>query len=424
MKRICLASAALLPVLVQAQNEHLVLRYDKPADYFEESLVIGNGNLGAAVYGGVDEERISLNDLTLWTGEPSYNKIYTPDAWKHIAEIRSYLDKEDYKNAEKAMYNIEGEYSQNYQPLGTLTLSNIGLPQQTEGYNRTLALAEATARVNYGNYERTYFVSAPDSVIVIHLKAKNGSLINERIGFHSLLPTECATVFNSEAKHAKDWDRAHQRLQIEAESADMTIDGYTAYASLPSYTSGEREYDSKRGIHFRTQVRAITLDGGQVKAAYSDGLEICNSREAIILVSNVTSFNGRYKDPVKEGRDYKNLVAARIENATKKTLAELHEAHKQDFSKFFNRVTFNLGATDATLAAKTTDAQLRSYEKNGDVNPDLEELYFQFGRYLLISCSRTEGVPANLQGLWNEQILPPWSCNYTSNINLEENYWP
>lgn len=414
----------LLPMMVMAQNEHLVLKYNQPATYFEESLVIGNGNLGAAVYGGVDEERISLNDLTLWTGEPSVDKIYNPDAWKHIAQIRSYLDKEDYKSAEKSMRNIEGEYSQNYQPLGTLTLTHIGLPQATDHYSRTLTLAEATARVSYGNYERTYFVSAPDSVIVIYLKAKNGSTINERIGFHSLLPTQCASVYNSDAKHAKDWDRAHSRLAIDATSADMFIDGYTAYASLPNYTGGSWDGDDNRGIHFRTQVRAMTLDGGRVKAAYSDALEICDSREAIILISNVTSFNGRFNDPVKEGRDYKSAVAKRIEAASLKSLAELHDAHKKDFAQYFNRVSINLGTTAPEIASLATDEQLRAYGTSQQPNPDLEELYFQFGRYLLISCSRTPGVPANLQGLWNEQILPPWSCNYTSNINLEENYWP
>jgi len=423
MKRYVLLMA-LLPAMAMAQNEHLVLRYDKPAAYFEESLVIGNGNLGAAVYGGVEEERVSLNDLTLWTGEPSWDKVYTPDAWKHIAGIRESLDNEDYKSAEKAMRNLEGEYSQNYQPLGTLTLTNTGFQQAIQGYERTLSLAEATARVNYGNYERTYFVSAPDSVIVIYLKARNGATINERIGFHSLLPTTAFSYVNSDAKHAKDWDRAHSRLNFNAPSADMLVDGYVAYASLPSYTDGARMMDANRGIHFRTQVRAITLDGGEVKAAYSDALEICGSKEALILVSNVTSFNGRYKDPVKEGRDYKKAVAARIEAASGKNLAQLHEAHKKDFANYFNRVTLDLGSTDASIAEMTTDEQLRSYGRNEEKNPDLEELYFQFGRYLLISCSRTPGVPANLQGLWNEQILPPWSCNYTSNINLEENYWP
>lgn len=413
---------SLLPLTLQAQNEQLQLRYDRPADYFEETLVIGNGNFGAAVYGGIEEEKLSLNDLTLWTGEPSYDKVYSPDAWKHIAGIRQFLDAEDYKSAEKAMRNIEGEYSQNYQPLGTLTLTNIGKPQTTDHYLRTLTLAEATARVSYGDYERTYFVSAPDSVLVIHLKARNGATINERIGFHSLLPTRTSSVHLSDDKHARDWDRAHLRQPLAAQAAEMYVDGYTAYASLPNYTGGSWDGDDNRGIHFRTQVRAISLDGGEVRAAYSDALEIRDSREVLIIVGNVTSFNGRFKDPVKEGRDYQKAVAERVEAASQKTLQQLHEAHKQDFARYFNRVSLDLGTTDSSISAQPTDVQLRNYAK--EQNPDLEELYFQFGRYLLISCSRTEGVPANLQGLWNEQILPPWSCNYTSNINLEENYWP
>lgn len=417
---------ALLPSCLMAQNEDLVLKYDHAATFFEESLIIGNGNLGAAVYGGIEEDKISLNDLTLWTGEPCANKVYTPDAWKHLAEIRSYLDKEDYVSAEKANMAIQGQYTQNYQPLGTLSLtavSNCGA-NDAKDYVRTLSLAEATARVKYGNYERTYFVSAPDSVIVIHLKAKNGSTINEKIGFHSLLPVMSQSYLNSGEKHSTNWDRTIAQGTKSFSSADMIINGYTAYASSPSYTGFMWQADGNRAIHFQTIVRAIALDGGVIKAPFSDMLEISGCREALILVSNVTSFNGRYKDPVKEGRDYKTAVKARIENATKKTVAELHQAHVQDFSQYFNRMTIDLGTTAPEIACNSTDVQLKEYGEKNQKNPDLEELYFQFGRYLLISCSRTEGVPANLQGLWNEQILPPWSCNYTSNINLEENYWP
>ena len=145
--------------------------------------------------------------------------------------------------------------------------------------------------------------------------------------------------------------------------------------------------------------------------------------EALILIANVTSFNGFDKDPMKEGRDYRNLVARRIERAAKKTFEELENAHVADYKSFFDRVELHLGKTDQAIAALPTDEQLLEYTDKSQRNPELEALYFQYGRYLLISSSRTPGVPANLQGLWNERLLPPWSCNYTSNINLEENYW-
>lgn len=376
------------------------LHYEAPAQHFEESLVIGNGTLGAAVYGGVEEDRLSLNDLTLWTGEPCANKVFNPDAWKHIEGVRALLDNEDYVAADKAYQAVEGEYTQNYQPLGTLTLTNLSGNDAT-GYNRTLTLSEAIARVQYAGQQREYFASAPDSVMVIHITAAPGHKINQRIGLHAMLNT-----------------------QLKVSGNDLICDGYAAYQSEPNYIDHPvmRSQDD-RGIHFRTIVRALPLKGGHVSAVSNYGLMVSDCDELLILVANVTSFNGRYKDPVKEGRDYKTLVKNRIEKASAKPLSVLRDAHVADFSRFFNRVKLNLGTTAPEIAQLPTDVQLQQYGAMQQHNPDLEELYFQFGRYLLISCSRTEGVPANLQGLWNEHLLPPWSCNYTSNINLEENYW-
>ena len=398
---------ALLAAGALSANAALQLRYDRPATCFEETLVIGNGNLGAAIYGGEREDRLSLNDLTLWTGEPCAEKVYSPDAWKNLERVRMFLDQEDYPHANQAIKSIQGEFTQNYQPLGNLLLTDLSDETSTKGYQRTLQLDSALARVTLGNVERTYFVSAPDSVIVVHLKGKNGAMIRERIGLNSLLPVEMKCSIPKEGK----W-------------GDLMMDGYTAYASSPSYASSEIAMNNKRGIHFRTQVRVIPLGGGEVRAMNGQALELSNCAEALILVSNVTSFNGRYNDPVKAGRDYQKDVNERIGNAAKKNFDQLLKRHVDDFSTYFSRVSIDLGTTDPAIAALPTDVQLRKYTEENQTNPDLEELYFQFGRYLLISCSRTEGVPANLQGLWNEKLLPPWSCNYTSNINLEENYWP
>jgi len=390
----------LLLVACCASAQPLQLKYDKPAQYFEETLVLGNGTFGASVYGGVEEERISLNDLTLWTGEPCADKVYSPDAWRNLAAIRSYLDQEDYAKANKANKALQGEYTQNYQPLGQLTLTDLGSSSAT-GYQRTLDLPTATATVCYGSFDRTYFVSAPDSALVIRLKAKNGTKINTRIGFNSLLP-----------------------VTMQCNGQDLVIDGYTAYASSPNYAGKDYKTDSKRGIHFRTIVRVVPVGEGSVVAHYDQALSVKDCSEALVFVCNVTSFNGRYKDPAKEGRDYKNEASARMNRVSTKDFDQLHSAHVADFSSFFNRVQIDLGTTDPAIASLPTDVQLKDYTVKQQLNPDLEELYYQFGRYLLISCSRTQGVPANLQGLWNEHLLPPWSCNYTTNINLEENYWP
>lgn len=158
--------------------------------------------------------------------------------------------------------------------------------------------------------------------------------------------------------------------------------------------------------------------------AYPTGdIKIDGPREVTILITDATSFNGFDKDPVKEGRDYKAIANRRMELASKKSYEDMRSAHIADYRHFFDRVNLDLGATDPQIAALPTDVQLRRYTELNERNPELEALYFQFGRYLLISCSRTPGVPANLQGLWNEKLLPPWSSNYTSNINLQENYW-
>jgi alpha-L-fucosidase 2 len=245
-----------------------------------------------------------------------------------------------------------------------------------------------------------YFASAPDSVIVVRMTAKTADGINAIVAFNSQLP------------HS-----------VSADGCELTADGYVAYHSYPNYNKAKHYYDPNRGTRFRTLVRIITPNEGQVKAFPSGELRICGASEALILIANATSFNGFDKDPVKEGADYKNIVARRMKLASTKTYESLREAHIADYKRLFDRVELNLGKTDSQTASLPTDIQLKKYTDENLPNPELEALYFQYGRYLLISCSRTSGVPANLQGLWNEKLLPPWSCNYTTNINMEENYW-
>lgn len=392
---------------VNSQAQSTLLHYDRPAQYFEEALPIGNGNLGAMVYGGVTEERLSLNDITLWTGEPD-RKVYAPEAYKAVEEVRKALFAEDYKKADELQRRIQGHYCENYQPLGTLTMTLTGECGKTADYRRTLDIASAVSDVKYNTAHQSvvseYFASAPDSVIVMHYRAdaKDGKGVGTRVfTYHCQLP------------HT-----------VQAHGNEMIVDGYVAYHSLPNYV-GEQEkffYDSKRGVHFRTIVHVENKDG-KVSVANGDQLVLENCTEATILISNVTSFNGSDRDPVTEGRDYKNDVRRRIDAAKALAYDELKRRHVADYKQYFDRFTIDFGKTDDAIAALPTDQQLFKFTTENQRNPDLEELYVQYGRYLLISSSRTEGVPANLQGLWNEKILPPWSCNYTSNINLEENYW-
>lgn len=376
-----------------------LLHYKSSATYFEEALPIGNGTQGAMVYGGVGEDKISLNDITLWTGEPDTTSV-NPKAFENIPAIREALFKEDYKTANELQKKVQGHYTNNYQPLGTLTIHNLN-DSKGDNYSRSLDLTRALATVSYNGEQRDYFASAPDSVIVIRLKSTDGKRMNKRLSYNCQLKNTVSTS-----------------------GLELICDGYCAWTSKPSYVADEKSliYDEKRGIHFRTIVHVINKDG-EVSAENNE-LKISNCSEALIIIANATSFNGSENDPVIDGRDYETIVKARINNALGKSFDSMLESHVNDYQQFFNRVSIDLGTTPDSIAAMPTDVQLREYTDSARVNPDLEELYFNYGRYLLISCSRTKNVPANLQGVWNESILPPWSSNYTSNINVEENYWP
>lgn len=390
-----------------ANRSDLKLKYDRPAEFFEEALVLGNGTLGATVYGGTFQDRISLNDITLWTGEPEKGP-YTPDAYKALPEIRSLIDSGLYVDADIANRKIQGHYSENYQPLGTLTIDyNVnGAEKKVENYQRWLDISDATAHCAYdlngSPFLADYFVSAPDSALIIRLKSESPDGIDARLSFTSLLP------------HS-----------VRRTADGFVAEGYAAYHSFPVYYSGADRmhcYDPERGTRFRTMLKVIP-DGGKVITYDTGDVKLEGCREAMIVLVNSTSFNGFDKDPAKEGKDYRSIASRRLESAARKGYDELLLDHKADYRNYFDRVELDLGSTPDSISRLTTDRQLKHYTDFHQSNPDLEELYFQYGRYLLISSSRTPGVPANLQGLWNEKLLPPWSSNYTSNINLEENYW-
>ncbi|MBB4079675.1 alpha-L-fucosidase 2 [Lewinella aquimaris] len=391
---------ALSPLLTaQSAPDHL-LRYDQPARYFEESLVLGNGRLGASVFGGTGTDTIYLNDLTLWSGEP-VDSSYFPDVAGNLPAIRAALAREDYRAADSLNRILQGPFSASYAPLGTLML-DFDTPNDITDYRRELDLSNATARVSYqsGGTEltREYFVSHPDKVIAIRLSSDRPGTINTTLRFGSLL-----------------------RYQTEVSDGDLHVNGYAPYHAEPSYRGDLPDavrFDPERGTRFTSLFRVKHTDG-QVTATDTT-LELSGVSEAVILVSIATSFSGFDKDPAREGLDNRALAAAALDAASKKDYAALREAHVIDYRSFYDRLHLDLGATSAPDLP--TDARLQRYA-TGEEDKALEELYFNFGRYLLISSSRTPGVPANLQGLWNPHLRPPWSSNYTININAEENYW-
>lgn len=399
MRKTILMTLCLSLTVARAQTLH----YDRPAQYFEEALVIGNGTMGGIVYGGTDTDLISLNDITLWTGEPCNMKVYSPEAHKTIPAIREVLRQGDYQKADQLQREVQGHFSQNYQPLGQLTIEYLDTTEQVSSYRRWLDLSNATANTLYYRgkymYSTDYFATNPDSGIVVHMTTDNPEGIRLRI------------ALNCQLRHQVTVTDGHT----------LVNDGYAGYASLPSYYDAKEKfaYDPERGIHFRTKVR---VDADKVRAE-GNSVVVDGCREVTLYIVNATSFNGYDKDPVKEGKPYQQIADARLKRLSSVPYPKLWYRHVKDYKALYDRVKLTLGK-EHEEDLRPTDVVLRDYIDESRFNPQLEALYFQYGRYLLISCSRTPYVPANLQGLWNESILPPWSCNYTSNINVEENYWP
>ncbi len=379
------------------------LRYDRPAQFFEEALPVGNGRLGAMVYGGVDCFRLSLNDITLWTGEPDTQSV-NPLAYKQLPAVREALDREDYAAADTLVMALQGHESEKYQPLGALVIDFPDAPTASE-YCRKLSLDTATASTTYTTddgrtFETECFASSPDSVIVVRISSS--AAFDARIRLLCALP------------HL-----------VRADGKRLTNEGYAAYTANSFYVNGQHGehalYDEGRGIHFMTIISAEN-EGGSV-AAVGNRLVANGCRELTLYVVNSTSFAGAEKDPVREGLDYASEARRNADSALNKGYDLIRTSQLADYQPLFHRVAINLGNTDEAIKSLPTDEQLRLYTREKQRNPELEALYFQFGRYLLISSSRTTAVPANLQGLWNEKLSPAWRSNYTTNINLEENYW-
>ena len=393
---------ALIFVVAQATTAQssTKLWFDKPAAYFEESLVLGNGKMGASVFGGPESEKIYLNDATLWSGKP-VDPYMNPEAYKFIPQVREALAKEDYKQADSLNRNIQGKFTESYAPLGTLFI-NFEHKGEVEDYYRELDISEAISKTTYRvegiKFSREYLISHPDQIMVVKLSADKKSALNFSVTFNSLL-----------------------KYKTKVEDNILKADGYAPYYvahNIQRYVEDPVRFDENRGTRFSSYLE-IKNDGGKLR--YTDSSLIVNgANEAILYLSIATSFNGFDKDPAKEGRDNKSLALDQLPKAFTKDYEEIKAKHLVDYQQFFKRVELSLGET--TAPDLPTDERLKRYY-HGAEDKNLEVLYFQYGRYLLISSSRTKGVPANLQGIWNPYVQPPWCSNYTMNINVEENYW-
>lgn len=385
-----------------AQGERdLELWYTKPAMAWEESLPLGNGKLGAMVYGGIETEHFSLNDNTLWSGAPTPGNA--EDGPEILKQVREAVLEEEYGRAGEIWKNMHGPYSARYLPLGDLFLNFNISGDKVKNYSRSLDLNQAitTTEFNIGEvrYFRESFISFPDKVLVIKLSASERG----RISFSADLSSKL---------------RITEKL---IKGKDFTLRGKAPKYVAHRATEPEQiVYDSfeGEGMNFEIKMK-IANKGGDVT---SDGktLQILDADEVIIILTSATSFNGFDKSPGLEGKDPSKETKEIFSGIRRKNYGQLKNNHLSDYQKLFKRVSIRLAKSEPMLS---TDKRLIEYGK-GNKDPNLAALYFQYGRYLLISSSREGAVPANLQGIWNDKIQPPWGSNYTTNINLEMNYWP
>lgn len=386
MKRFLFALAFLSCACSSVEDNDLKLWYDEPAGQWVEALPVGNGRLGAMVFGGPEREQIQLNEETVWAGQPNTNAnpAVEPGA---IDDIRKLIFEGKYRAAQDmvdARIFHKTNHGMSYQTIGDLYLDFPGHAGYAD-YYRDLDISDAVASVSYTvdgvKYQRETISSFSDDVVAVRISASEKGKV-----------TFDASIVSP-----------HKKRNVTVEGNDLVLRG----------TAGDQE-GLEGKVRFTTVTRVLHK-GGELKAA--DGrLSLTGADEGVILISVGTNFT-----------DYKTLsgdpdaeAVQQLDAASAKSFKAMKKAHSKAYAEYFDRVSLDLGTTPAALL--TTDDRIKEFAAGDD--PQLVELYFQFGRYLLICSSQPGGQPANLQGIWANSLNPAWDSKYTTNINVEMNYWP
>jgi alpha-L-fucosidase 2 len=428
---LCFATAAVLhaadPATVPTSN--LSLWYDKPAKEWTDALPLGNGRIGAMVFGDIEREHLQLNEDTLYSGEPPAD-LRTLDVTKDFDHVVKLI--RDGKNDEADAYVTKhwlGRNQQCYEPLGDLWIEFAGPSAGTTDYRRWLDLTTATAGVSFKRgdvtFTREMFISAPDQVLVVRIHADKPGALRFKATLGSVHPTAKATA------------SADRELVLRGQ-----LPGYVTRRTLKTIEEkgdqwkypedfnpdGSRKPTAKdvlygpaidnKGMFFEGRL-TVKTDGKVITEG--EGLTVEEATDAVLLVSAASSFNGYDKSPSREGVDPAIRATRDLHAAAARSFAELRDRHVADYRSLFDRVTLQL-AGDPAKEKLPTDARIAAFHERGD--PALAALCFQYGRYLLIAGSRAGTQPLNLQGIWNDKVIPPWGSAYTVNINLEMNYWP
>jgi len=370
----------------------LKLWYTQPAEKtWESALPVGNGRLGAMVYGNVPQETIQLNEHTVWSGGPNRND--NPEALASLPEIRQLIFDGKQKDAERLANKTiitKKSHGQMFQPVGNLQLTFEG-HENYANYYRELDIERAVTKTTYQvagvTYTREVLASFPDRVIIVQLTASKPGQLSFTASFST--PQTGATIQITPAR-------------------ELTLAGTTS------------DHEGVKGLVKFKGIAKIKTQGGSL-TANDTTLTVKGASTATIYVSIATNFNN-YKDV---SGDEAARASAYLNKAYPKSFAAILAPHVAAYQTYFNRVKLDLSATDsrsAEAARLPTDQRLRSFRTTND--PQFVALYYQYGRYLLISSSQPEGQPANLQGIWNNKMRPPWDSKYTININAQMNYWP
>lgn len=386
-------------------NGNNILWYKQEALSWNEALPLGNGRLGAMVFGGAAKERYALNEDTLWSGHPVYYS--NPGAYEAYQKAQSLILKGDFSSAQTAVeQGISNRATQAYLPAGDLYI-DMRHASQPENTVRALDISTGVHTVEYdadgAHFIRESFISCPADVMAIKLSADRPGMLSFSVDLIPSLNADKGTkdnfVFFGGTAPVIEWP-----LGVGQDPED-----YMRYGETPE----------TKGMKYYAEARVIPK-GGTLKEE-NETIAVDGADSAVILVNIRTSFNGWNHHPVTYGNNFFRPCRATLDEVEKLSFEQLKEGHVADHTALYDRVSFELGGGDEKLLP--TDERLYAHE-NGKDDPALYALYFNFGRYLTIAASRPGTQVMNLQGIWNDSVTPPWLSNMTININTEMNYWP
>ncbi|KAK4437938.1 Alpha-L-fucosidase 2 [Sesamum alatum] len=406
----------------------LEVRFNGPAKHWTDALPIGNGRLGAMIWGGVANETINLNEDTLWTGTPG---DYTdPDAPNTLSKVRKLVDDGQYAEATAAAVNLSGNPSDVYQLLGDMKIefSDTHAAYDEETYQRVLDLDTATVKVQYSanevEYTREYFTSNPDEVVVIKISGNKASCLNFVVSLDSKL-------------HHHSYVNNKNQIILDGSCPGRRVPPKVYGNGNPKGSSPKKSIKTPnpKGIRYSAVLDLqISDDAGELQVVNGRKLQVKGGNWAVIRLTASSSFDGPFTKPVDSKKDPRSESLSTMDSAKRYSYSDLYARHVDDYQALFHRVSMQLSNSSKSAVKNsinvkedkdeviTTAQRVKSFKTSED--PSTVELLFQYGRYLLIACSRPGTQPSNLQGIWNKDIEPAWDGAPHLNINLQMNYWP